>query len=379
MRAGVRPAGDHTSSLPGLFTRRRVLIACIVALTILAALVVSLVEDRRYTASAEVLLPASGGTRVLTEAFRARPEKRDVAERTARSLSGEVSPGRIERDIIVDGARASVVVRARDHDARVAARVATAFARRYALAQMDLSYHAIGRSTRLGAARDNLVRNPNFEQGTEGWVRVVSPNPVWGVTRRWAAMGRASLRVASAGPMTGAATPDGVRGIPVEAGTLYGFSAAVRVRRLDRARVAYMRVRWSSRTGRFVTYSPRLYMRRTGVSVLRYHRPQRSPRGAAFARIELIAEPARGRTFDADLDEVRLERAGAQDRDGTLAVGTARRAAAVLRGSPLVEPASVPGSPSFPRPLSAALIAALAGSFLALAAAALMRRSSRAR
>jgi hypothetical protein len=348
-------------------------------LTVIAALVVSLVEDRRYTASAEVLLPASGGTRVLAEAFRPRPDNRDIAERTARSLPGDVTPGRMERDIVVDGRRASVVVRARDRDARVAARVATAFARQYALAQMDLSYNAIQRSTRREGARGNLVRNPSFEQGTEGWVVVQSPNPTWGVTRRWAARGRASLRVASTGPRTGAATPDGVGGIPVEAGTLYGFSAAVRVRRLDRARAAYMRIRWGSRTGRLVRYSPRLYLRRTGAPVLRYRRPQRSPRGAAFARIELIAEPARGGTFDADLDEVRLERAGAQDRGGTLAAGTARPAAAVLRGSPLVEPASVRGSPYYPRPLSAALIAALAGSFVALAAAALMRRSSSAR
>jgi hypothetical protein len=359
-------------------TRRRVLIVCIVSLTILAALVVALVEDRRYTASAEVLLPASGETRVLTEAFRPRPDEWDVAERTARFLPGDVTPVRIERDIAVDGRRASVVVRARDHDAHVAARVATAFARQYALAQMDLSYSAIRRSTRGGGARGNLVRNSSFEQGAEGWGRVQLPNPTWGVTRRWAAQGQASLRAASTGSRTGAATPDGVRGILVEADTLYRFSAAVRVRRLDRARVAYMRIRWSSRTGRLVRYSPRLYLSRTGVSVQRYRRPQRSPRDAAFARIELIAEPARGRTFDADLDEVRLERAGAQDQGGTLPAGTARPAAAVLRGSPLVEPATVPGSPSYPRPLSAALIAALAGSFLALAASALMRRSSRA-
>jgi hypothetical protein len=377
MRAGVRP-GDHTWSLRGLLTRRRVLIVCIVSLTILAALVVSLVEDRRYTASAEVLLPASGETRVLTEAFRPRPDKRDVAERTARSLPGDVTPARIERDIVVDGRRASVLVRARDHDPHVAARVATAVARQYALAQMDLSYSAIRRSTRGGGARANLVRNSSFERGSEGWIRVQSPNPIWGITRRWALRGHASLRAASTGPRTGAATPDGAQGIPVEAGTLYGFSAAVRVRRLDRPRVAYMRIRWSSRTGRLVRYSPRLYLRRTGVSVPRYRRPQRSPQGAAFARIELIAEPARGRTFDANLDEVRLERAGAQEHRGTLPAGTARPAAAVLHSSPLVEPATVPGSPSYPRPLSAALIAALAGSFLALAAVALMRKSSRA-
>jgi hypothetical protein len=363
-------------------TRRRCLIACVAPLTAVAALLISVAEDRRYTASAQVLLPASGGTRLLTDGFRPRPDHGTIARRAARSLPEDVTPGRIARDTVVEGMRASVVVKATNPDAGVAARVANAFAREYALTQMDLSYNAILRSGQgsgsAGRVARNLISNSSFERGRGGWVRVQSPNPNWGVTTRWAARGRSSLRASSTGARTGAATPDGISGFPVEAGVPYRLSARVRVRRLERPRDAYMRIRWSSGSGQLVAYSPRLYLRRTGVSLVRYRQPPRSPRGTAYARIELIAEPARGRAFDADLDDVRLERAGPSRPAGIFAANTARRAAVVLRGSPLIERARVPQTASYPRPLSATLIAGLAGLFIALAAAALTRGSSRA-
>ena len=92
---------------------------------------------------------------------------------------------------------------------------------------------------------------------------VQEPSPGWGVSTDWAAGGQASLRAQSNGPRTGAATPEGVAGIPVEGDAPYTLSAVVRASRLDPPRPAYLRLRWSSVTGALISYSPRLYLDET--------------------------------------------------------------------------------------------------------------------
>jgi capsular polysaccharide biosynthesis protein len=375
MPAGIRFAPDQITSRPGRLNRRRRLIACVLLVTGMAALTASLVHQRTYTATAEVLLPAAGRERLLATAFAPQPSKHVIAERTARALSQVRTAQQIHSEVEIEGGQASALIRVTDTDDSVAARVASEFARQYATTQVDRSYGAVLRAGRhAGGGSQNLVPNPDFEEGSRGWVRIQSPSPGWGATRRWAASGRASLHAQSNGARTGAATPERVAGIPVEDDAAYMLSAVVRARRLDRARVAYLRLRWSAVSGTLISYSPRLYLRGPGTSRMRYSRPIRSPKDAAYARVELVAEPARGQQADLYLDDVRLEEVGAGSSVPAPGSRAVRVVLAALRSGPLVEPASVPSDPSEPRPRSTLLIALLVGSFVAFAVAALTGR-----
>jgi hypothetical protein len=378
MPAGILPGRDHISKLPGLLDRRRALVGCMVLVTALAAVTVSVFQERRYTSTAGILLPSSGDEQLLALAFSRRPDEHLVAERTARSLHNGLGPRQIEADVALDGDRASVRVRGTRKDPHAAASLTTAFAREYAAAQVELASRAV-RNVPAGSSTANLVPNASFEGGRGGWLPIGAPAVAWGVVKgQWAADGHASLRISSPGPMAGAGTPDGTHGIPAKANASYVFSAVVRVRRHDQPRPAYLRIRWISASGRLVNYSPRLYLGGPRVSRLRYPDPLRSPRGAAYARVELIAERAAGKTFDANLDDVRLARVRVS---GVRFVSTPRGSGsfvAALRNAPLVEPATVVSKPSYPRTLAAALVAVLAGSFIALALAALTRRRQHA-
>ena len=265
------------------------------------------------------------------------------------------------------------MIRAEDTDASVAARVATEFARQYASAQVDLAYRAVLRgATAAGEGTQNLVPNGGFEEGSEGWVPIQEPSPGWGVSTDWAAGGEASLRAQSNGPRTGSATPEGVGGIPVEGNAPYTLSAVVRASVVGE-RPAYLRLRWSAVTGALISYSRRLYLEGPGTARVGYSKPVRSPKEAAYARIELIAEPVPGQAADLYLDDVRLVRVGAVGL--VPAPGRAARfTLASLRSGPLVEPAAVPSEPSEPRVRSTLLIALLVGSFAALAVATLTGR-----
>jgi hypothetical protein len=379
MPAGIALAADRMKSLPGRLTRRRMLVACVLLVAILAALAASPIQPRRYTTTAAILLPAAGREQLLVAAFAQRPREQVVAERTARALDRIRTPEQLKHEVEVDGGQASARIRVTDADDSVAARVATEFARQYATAQIDLAYKAVlrgqGRApASTGGGSRNLAPSASFERGARGWGSVRSRDPAWGVTDSWAAQGRASLRARSNGASTGATTPGGVAGIPVEGGAPYGFSAVVRVRRLDQPRQAYMRISWSSVSGEFLGYSPRLYLPRSGTTRVLYRQPQRSPDDAAYARVELIAEPARGKRADLYLDEVSLERIGATRSAPDPRSDPVRIVLAALRSGPLVEPATVPSEPSEPRVGSTLLVALLMGSFVAFAVAALTGR-----
>ena len=374
MPAGLGFATDHIKSLPGRLTPRRRLAAGVVLVAALAALAGSIVHPRSYSATAEVVLPAAGPEQLLTDAFARQPSTQAIAERTARALARVRTPQEIAREVEIDGSQASIVIHAEDSDESVAARVATEFARQYASAQVALASATVPRGgTRAGGGSRNLVPNPGFEEGSQGWAPLQEPSPGWGASTDWAARGETSLRAQSNRRRTGAATPEGVAGIPVEGGAPYTLSAVVRARRLDSPRPAYLRLRWSSVTGVFISYSPRLYVDGPGTSRVAYREPVRSPKDAAYARVELIAEPTPGRRADLYLDDVRLERVGAV-RLVPVPSRAERLTLAALRSGPLVEPAAVPSEPSEPRVRSTLLIALLVGSFAALAVAVLTGR-----
>ena len=376
MPAGIGSSVDHMKSLPGRLTRRRKLIAGVLVVALLAALAASLVQQREYTATAEVLLPAAGQQELLAAAFARQPDTQVIAERTARALDGIRSGQQIANEVDIDGGGASAVIRVRDRDDSVAARVATEFARQYASAQVDLAYRsALRGGGQVEADAGNLVPNPGFEEGSRGWVPIQQPSPGWGVTTSWAGEGQASLRAQSDGRRSGAATPEGVAGIPVEGGARYLLSALVRAPRLDKPRVAYLRLGWSSGSGEFISYSPRLYVPGPGTTRLRYRTPVRSPQEATYARVELIVEPASGRRADLYLDDVKLAPVGGGSAVRAPAASRASRLVrATLRSGPLVEPAAVPSEPSEPRVRSTLLIALLLGIFAAFAVAALTGR-----
>ena len=373
MPAGIGFATDQIKSLPRRLTPRRRLALVVLLVTTAAALAGSILHTRSYTATAEVVLPAAGREQLLATAFAQQPSEQVVARRTARALDGLSTAEQIEREVEIDGNQASVVLRAEDSDATVAAQVASEFARQYASAQVDLAYRAVLQGgTAAGQGTQNLVPNGGFEEGSEGWVPIQEPSPGWGVSTEWAAGGEASLRARSDGPRTGSATLEGVGGMPVEGDAPYTLSAVVSVSVVG-ARPSYLRLRWSAISGALISYSPRLYLEGPGTARVGYTKPVRSPRDAAYARIELIAEPAPGQAADIYLDDVRLARVGA--------VGpvpspgrAARLTLASLRSGALVEPAAVPSEPSEPRVRSTLLIALLVGSFAALAVATLTRR-----
>ena len=372
MPAGTGFATDQMKSIPGRLTRRRGLAAGVLLVAALAALAGSLVHARSYIATAEVVLPAAGDEQLLATAFARQPSKQVLARRTALALDEVRTAQQIEQGVEIDGKQASAVIHAEDTDQSVAARVASEFARQYASAQVDLAYGAVLRGeSRAGEGTRNLVSNGDFEEGPRGWVPIQKPSPGWGVSTEWAGGGEASLRSRSNGPRTGSATPDGVAGIPVEGDARYTLSAVVRAN-ADR-RPSYLRLRWSTVTGALISYSPRLYLEETGTARVGYSRPVRSPRDAAYARIELIAEPRAGRLADLYLDDVRLVRVGAAG-PAPAPSRSERLTLASLRSGPLVEPAAVPSEPSEPRVRSTLLIALFVGSFAAFAVATLTVR-----
>jgi capsular polysaccharide biosynthesis protein len=364
------PTAPSLDGPRGVLRRRARVIAVCVAVAVLAAIAGAASQEKRYTASAELLFRDAGIDEKLFESseLRATDPNRDaatdvklvstrtVADRVARRLGRDEDDVRDTVTVALQGQSNVVLVTAEDASAEGAARTATTFAREFVAHRRDIEVQ------RIEAVRERVLARlealpASQREGRVG--RTLGREADRLEVLASAQTGDAEV-LAEAEVPDAASSPNPGRDIVVAAflGLLLGLGAALLAERLDR------RVR-DPEEAAALAGAPLLAVagRKTGERALQAVRVQLAHWSARPVRTVLVASPDGGGAADEAAAGLVAAAAGAGRRatrlDATadLESDAGRERAGALAASHDLVVISAPGAAERPEAVAAAAVA----------------------
>jgi hypothetical protein len=172
----------------------------------------------------------------------------------------------------------------------------------FSLAVLSMLPAIPGATDQAHAAPANLVPNPGFETGTEGWWRY-NVSAAWSTTG-WSEAGSRSMQVIGSSPSAeGDYVAVGTEEIPVRAGTSYTATARVNSLVIPPGEETNLQLFWRDGEGRGVgnSYASTPYLGERELTLT-----AQAPATAAYGQVRLFSYSRQGQRWNTYVDEIRM-------------------------------------------------------------------------